>query len=664
MSQVFRPHIEGLRAVAILPILVYHLNTQLCPGGYIGVDIFFVISGYLITRMILNQGDAFSFKEFYLRRIYRLTPALLVTLGATTVAGWWILGPLEYVELAKAAIFAAVGLSNFYFVGAVDYFNADSYSHLLLHAWSLGLEEQFYLLWPAFLLLTRHSSIVFLIAISVVGLGSFLAVGLVRAEAPQFVFYLMPFRIFEFAIGASVVLLMPHRTKIYSTLRLLSSCIAIIVLFICFSSFNEQTPWPSAWSIIPCLATAILIVNGDQSPVQNILASGSAVFLGRISYSLYLVHWPLITLYRAYYITEPPAVDLVLLGIASVVLATILFWTIESTFRVQKTKRTHYDITARQIVFEKSAFLKKYRSTSIAMLLFVLISGATTVVASGGFPSRLDKTRAQFLDKGLTFAGDLCSYKRSRCVFGDRKATRVVFVIGDSHALNLIYGLDKLFRQHNIKGIALYDNGCLFAYGTKRFINGNADEKCGRNVAYAYQYTAKRQEPIILAGSFASGPNVIGSINDSAPLKLEVGSYYAWMEGRLTEGLSILRANKRPVIIYKQMYSTGINLPKCLTQPFNAIGPESLLQRCAPLSLERVQEMYKRADDMIDRVSEKFSKALTIDPKKKFCTPDQCITKSAEHGLYFRDTTHLTNAGSEFLIMRSSETLLQNIFQN
>src|SRR5262249_23754952 len=148
MKHEFRADIEGLRAVAVLPILLFHLDDTLCPGGFLGVDIFFVISGFLITRMILAQGEAFTFRIFYRRRFFRLFPPLILALIAPRAAGRTLLGPDEYVRLAQSAIAATFGLSNFYFVAAVDYFNASSQSHPLLHTWSLGLEEQFYLVWP------------------------------------------------------------------------------------------------------------------------------------------------------------------------------------------------------------------------------------------------------------------------------------------------------------------------------------------------------------------------------------------------------------------------------------------------------------------------------------------------------------------------------------
>ena len=156
MSQThFRRDIEGLRGIAVVSVLLFHLAPGWMPGGFQGVDIFFVLSGYLITQIILTQGDNFSFLRFYLRRFWRLFPALIVTIGASLVAGYILLAPSDFRNLGESGLAAAVGLSNLYFYALLDYFNDDVLAHPLLHTWSLGVEEQFYLAWPLLIVLTR-----------------------------------------------------------------------------------------------------------------------------------------------------------------------------------------------------------------------------------------------------------------------------------------------------------------------------------------------------------------------------------------------------------------------------------------------------------------------------------------------------------------------------
>jgi hypothetical protein len=267
--------------------------------------------------------------------------------------------------------------------------------------------------------------------------------------------------------------------------------------------------------------------------------------------------------------------------------------------------------------------------------------------------------RVQFVDKGLTFAGDLCSWKRSRCVFGDRVASRVVYVMGDSHALNLIHGLDGLFRDNGLRGIAFYDHGCLFAYATKRFLNGIADERCRQNVAQAYEYLAKAREPIILAGDYAGYRNEVGPSAAAAPLRQEEADYYEWLRQRLTASLIKLGGESRTVVVMKQAYTTGIDLAKCLAKPALTVGAMLPEQRCAPFPLVRVQQMYSRADRLIDEVIADFAAAVAVDPKLLFCGDGGCVTHDGRGGLYFRDPAHLTNAGSDFLIRQARPQLMQ-----
>jgi peptidoglycan/LPS O-acetylase OafA/YrhL len=158
MKPAFATHIEGLRALAVVPIVLFHLDERLSPGGFAGVDVFFVISGFLITRMIVAEGEAFRFSTFYARRIFRLLPALVATLLGTLIAGWFVLAPADYAALAQSALAALVGVANVHFFLTVDYFSAGS-RFPLLHTWSLGVEEQFYLVWPLVLFCAQEACV-------------------------------------------------------------------------------------------------------------------------------------------------------------------------------------------------------------------------------------------------------------------------------------------------------------------------------------------------------------------------------------------------------------------------------------------------------------------------------------------------------------------------
>jgi peptidoglycan/LPS O-acetylase OafA/YrhL len=486
MAQDFRNDIEGLRALAVLPILVFHLESTLCPGGFVGVDIFFVISGYLITRMILAQGERFRFREFYVRRFFRLFPALIVVVAATMCAGWRWLDPQSYAALARSAVAAIFGLSNVYFLTAVDYFNASSLSHPLLHTWSLGVEEQFYLVWPA--LLVAASSKRTGIAAIVVGtaLVSMLCLSFLQHAAPQSNFYLMPARMFEFAAGALVLLAEQRFSSVPRMFRDTLGTVGAVLLGLALFRLDGQTPWPGGWTLLPVGATALLIFAGSDGFWRAALSMRWLRLIGKASYSIYLVHWPIITIFRASLIVEPSALQLAALGVASLVVGAALYALVELPFR-QSGGALTFSLPRRTAL----------RSTVSALIVTVM--GAGTVAAMQGLPHRMKSVRMESDGNALTFGGDLCDAKRGRCVFGDGTSAEIVYLMGDSYATHLVYGLDRLFKELNVKGIALYGHGCLHVYGGTRFERGVANRTCRARIAEAYDFLATNRRPIIFA---------------------------------------------------------------------------------------------------------------------------------------------------------------------
>lgn len=653
MATSFRGDIEGLRALAILPILVFHLSPEWCPGGFVGVDFFFVISGYLITKMIMAEGGNFRFGAFYFRRFFRLFPALLATLIITVIAGWWILNPADYMSLAKSALAASVGVSNIYFYETVDYFNATSISHILLHTWSLAVEEQFYLVWPALLILCLRTRLPVEYAIPAIGLASFVALLLVQPVAAEFAFYMMPFRIFEFAVGAGIIALDRTWERMSPLLHGLMSMLGLGLLAVSLIALDSRTPWPGPATLIPVASAALLILSGRRGGLQALLQAAPLRFLGRISYSLYLIHWPLITLYRYFTIVEPNTPVLLALAAASILMATALHYAVEVPFRLHRTELRPDQSPDAPAAMRPMMKIRVAGAVTLAIATGLLDA---SVIAANGFPSRIDNMQVRILDKGLTFAGDLCSYRRRRCQFGDAKSTRTVYVVGDSHALNLIFGLDKLFAENGIKGIAFYDHGCLFAKGTMTFQNGIHDRPCTRNVDNAFEYLASRTDPVILTSDYAGYRGLAANENAASPFGGNENEYFDWLGRRLSESVERLGPEKRTVILLKQTYTTGIDLAKCLTKP-SAAGTSE----CSPMKRDDAIAMYRNADEMIDRVAAKTrGQVHVLDPKRIFCTENDCVTQD-ETGLYFRDTNHLTYAGSRFLIEKSRDALLRAI---
>ncbi|MBW0003871.1 MAG: acyltransferase [Hyphomicrobiales bacterium] len=294
----YRTDIDGLRAVAVLVVICFHLNFGVS-GGFVGVDVFFVISGYLITGIIVAalEEKNFSIREFYARRARRILPALVSTILASSLAAGLIFYPPELVAFAKSAIAAVLFYANVHFLSMSEYFAPTAKTIPLLHLWSLGIEEQFYILFPPLVILCmRFSRKVLLIVLSAFCASSLAASQLTLADNPASAFYLLPFRGFELLLGCLVSLSAPKvscRSRFGAEATALAGATLVVVPIV---SFNAATAFPGLAAAIPSLGAALIIGAGEaNSTIVSKLLSGQLVAgIGRASYSLYLVHWPVI----------------------------------------------------------------------------------------------------------------------------------------------------------------------------------------------------------------------------------------------------------------------------------------------------------------------------------------------------------------------------------
>ena len=294
MNKEYLPHIDILRAIAVFLVIFHHLEITLFSGGFIGVDIFFVISGYLITKNIQQeiQKNTFSFLIFYQRRVLRLAPAFFTVLICSTLAFWLFSTPSELYAYFKSLI-AATGLSiNIYFWQSLsDYFSIDAHTTPLLHIWSLNLEEQFYLLWPTLLLLLIKLNFrIKLISFFILFISSFSYSYYAALHNPIFAYYLLPTRFFEFILGALLVFL--PQSNLSASVRVLLTIFSLSILFIFSFILTKDSVFPSYNALFVCCASATYIyfaqINEKRSIWQPIL------YLGKISYPMYLWHWPII----------------------------------------------------------------------------------------------------------------------------------------------------------------------------------------------------------------------------------------------------------------------------------------------------------------------------------------------------------------------------------
>lgn len=342
-SHSYRPDIDGLRAIAVLAVLGFHASPTRIQGGFVGVDVFFVISGFLITGIILNdfRHGGFSFLNFYLRRIRRIFPALVLVLLTCLVAGWLILLPHDFALIGKHVLAGSMFVSNIVLFFDASYFNSDATYKPLLHLWSLGVEEQYYLFWPALLFLVQGRRSRALWMIIGIGLGSF-ALNIVLIESsPEAAFYMPVTRFWELMLGSALAVLadnsdvskrsvdrftVGHRA-IVAWVGAASIATAIVVL-------DPVTPFPGWWALPVAGGTTLIILAGKNAWLNRILFSWKPlVRVGLISYPLYLWHWPLLSFASIVYGAEPPFLVRAMLVAASFILAFLTYRFIEIPVR-------------------------------------------------------------------------------------------------------------------------------------------------------------------------------------------------------------------------------------------------------------------------------------------------------------------------------------------
>ncbi|WP_339947704.1 acyltransferase family protein [uncultured Albimonas sp.] len=428
MNVRYRADIDGLRAVAVLPVVLFHAQLGF-PGGFVGVDVFFVISGYLITSILLQSAgsDRFSLLDFYERRARRIFPALFAMIFATLLVGAWLMIPSDFEALGRSALATLLFVSNVLFFLEVGYFDVSAHLKPLMHTWSLAVEEQYYLIFPLVLHLVaqrfgRRAVVAALVAAAVISFGLMLATAGTRSA-----FFLLPARGWELALGALLAAcpgLSPRSRRQAEALSLAGAVAVLAAIF----ALDDQTTFPGLATLLPCLGAAALISAGrGHAPlVSRALATAPFVWVGRLSYSLYLWHWPIIV-FGAYGALSDPS--LLEKGIAvglSVLLSALSLKYIETPIRRGRV------FSSRRAIFG---------GASVAFTAIAIV-GAFTYV-SNGVPGRMPQNVAQLLDwqdaavdpsLDCDYSDDVRLQAHDICVAGAVGATPSFALVGDSHA--------------------------------------------------------------------------------------------------------------------------------------------------------------------------------------------------------------------------------------
>lgn len=632
-SLTYRPDIDGLRSVAILPVVLFHLGLPLFSGGFVGVDIFFVISGFLITSIILHEihNGSFSMQQFWVRRIRRILPAMFVLITCTLAAGWWLLAPHDYAELGKSARYQALFAANIYFWQDSGYFDTASDMKPLLHMWSLAVEEQFYFFFPLLLLLlkpvSRHRQMLALCAIALASLG--LSAWTIH-HYPTATFYLLPMRAWELLAG-SIIAFLPAATSA-SPARHLASISGMVAILVSIFLYDSHIPFPGPSALLPTLGAAAIIWAGPHTPVARLLATRPAIFIGLISYSWYLWHWPLIVYTRYWQGDELGYLQQGILFFASLALAYASYRLVENPFRQRRLLATN----------------RKIISAAICCIVATVIIGQQIRV-NEGFPDRLPEAAQQYesarhRDKSAkrcenVSADDIRAGKF--CKLGPATDQPALVSWGDSHSGALL-PLYETFA--NEQGVSLWHSSMIACSPLTTAENSHKQPCIDYNQAML-EFIRNHHVPHVLLASrwpmYLYGEKGNDGQVFKVPANLSPEIYYRQLLENLVQSIRNLGAE---VWIIKQVPTHPFEPPKHLAMLAMQGKPTSGLGRSHAEHLE----INRVTNGFIDDIAGKDEGLHVLDATDILCQEGVCRTELDGISLY-RDDNHLTPTGALFI---------------
>lgn len=640
IDRKFYPEVQGLRAISIIAVILFHMQSRLLPGGYIGVDIFFVISGFVITKMISGEilRGSFSITRFYKNRVVRLLPNLFLMIVASVVISYFVLKPYDFFQYAKSLQFSAIYLTNMVFARQQGYFDMSRDVKPLLHTWSLSIEEQFYLIFPLFLLLLYKLKAHRIAVLVVVALASlWVKFDYMQQHLPIEGFFSFAGRVWEFIIGALIALMPAKLKNQYSNSESLS-LFGVLLIAASLVFLDEGVPYSGLLLVVPCLATAMVIISSHGTRSGRWLGGKTLVFVGGLSYSLYLWHWPLIAWFHNVDYGLSFYIQTAILLLLTAAISFLAWKYVEEPFRQNREK-----------------FSGKFVAMFTLGFAVFCISIGGYIYANSGMENRfpnwvaVKKNLESFDFKAVT--GTQISYPTGcvvgddpqailrQCAFGDKNSDNRFLVIGDSHSFAWYPAFQAAAESSHAQGILVTLPGCppLFGIssfdGAKNICAEGFDQRIGALIE-----TKRFKKAFLVAhwsfyteGDPNNQPNHF--ISDAQTTSHDSASSKLVITRRLQETIRRLNENGIEVVIVQSvpiLPKVIQNLPENFTQPITNVLMQNLF--------------------MLDFVRNQQNKTLKyIDPIHIFCASEVCQTQFNGNVLY-TDNNHISQAGAALLI--------------
>jgi len=635
----FRTDINGLRAVAVLIVLLFHLGFKFFSGGFVGVDVFFVISGFLMTSIICSRLDkkSFSFRAFMKARIKRIVPALLFVILALAAAGYFFFTPVKYSRLSSNALASLGFVSNFIFSNKTDYFANASQDNFLLHTWSLSVEWQFYVLFPWLIIALRkfnskhyfNIAMLFVFALSFIFAVAFTEINQTKA------FFLLPSRIYELLAGSFVYL---YGNKFSKEKHI--SLLGLLLIIAATIFYDETIAFPSFYALLPVIGAVLVLSENAKS---RILDNKVMQYFGNISYSLYLWHWPILSVIN-YLEIEADFKLRLLTAIASIIMAHISYSFIERPFR----KRYSTEKLKSNMVYLGACF--------VAVALFL-----ASVHSSDGFKFRVSKdileAETEHIYKPSRAVNCLYDYNEkdgiADCKMGNENSVPTIAVWGDSHADVAIKSLVDLVEEKGVSFKLYSYGGCPPILGALqiskkdkyRCSNVNQqtfDEIVGDNNIKDVFIVSRW--PIYIYGynEHSVSDSYIG-FDDKVKVEDTVKLFADYKEN-IIKSLCKLASTGKKVHVFESVPEMGVNVPASyskFTMIYNKVHDVTIPRNVYDYRNRLVDEALKIA-------AEQCSNVDVIDVKDLFCDSNYCYGTKDGKALYF-DDDHLSIYGSDLL---------------